>query len=72
MMSLEPLPKLADLLQIAINAATAGAEELTAQSGEPFETHTKGEIGNLVTSCSCMTTIGKSSGVLRVTFSSPL
>ncbi len=49
MMSLEPLPKLADLLQIAINAATAGAEELTAQSGEPFETHTKGEIGNLVT-----------------------
>ncbi|TXN31237.1 inositol monophosphatase family protein [Lacisediminihabitans profunda] len=48
-MSLEPLPKLADLLQIAITAATAGAEELTAQSGEPFETHTKGEIGNLVT-----------------------
>jgi myo-inositol-1(or 4)-monophosphatase len=48
-MSFEPLPELADLLQIAINAATAGAEELKVQAGGPFEARVKGEIGNLVT-----------------------
>ncbi len=48
-MSFDSLAERAKLLQLAIEAATAGAEELSAYAGGPLPTRIKGEAGNLVT-----------------------
>lgn len=45
----QALSDLAEILQLAIHAATAGAEELSAGAIRPLNTRVKGEIGNLVT-----------------------